>query len=72
MNASFKLARVAAELDRMDPPLGEAESRARFTALMVRVDRQRRRREHARHIFRAVSAVLAAATGAGAYRLLTL
>jgi hypothetical protein len=65
------LANVWAALDSMNAPMGEARSLAMFEQLMVKVERQERRRRRVRQLMRTISAVVAAATGAGAYRLLT-
>jgi hypothetical protein len=62
---------VWAALDEMSAPIAEERSLAMFQQVMVKLEKQEQRRRRVRHVMRTVSAVVAAATGAGAYRLLT-
>jgi hypothetical protein len=58
-------------LDTMNAPIDENRSLAMFQQVMAKLEKQEQRRRRARSLMRTISAVVAAATGAGAYRLLT-
>ena len=62
---------VRAALEAMDGPMSEAKSQAMFEAVMVKLDRQAARDASIARMAHMASAVVAALTGAGAYRLLT-
>jgi hypothetical protein len=62
---------VWAALDGMNAPVGETRSLAMFEQVMVKLEQQERRRRRAKQLVRTISAVVAAATSAGALRLLT-
>jgi len=62
---------VRQALDAMDSPLCEAQSQAMFEAVMAKLDRQAARDASIARMAQTASAIVAALTGAGAYRILT-